>query len=172
MKLNITKQDYSKKPTIDGVKIVEVPYFTDDGGFFLELGRWQKQVLPDFPEFELKQINYSEMDPGVIKAWHLHLQQEDIWFVPPNHKLLVALRDCREQSNTNGVIMRVVAGAGKARLIYIPRGVAHGAANLWPKPASVIYLVNNLFTQDPKLSDEGRLPWDEFGKEVWEITKG
>lgn len=172
MKLTITKQDYSKKPVIDDVKVIDIPYFADDGGYFLELGRWTKQVMQNFPKFDLQQMNYSEMDPGVIKAWHLHYQQEDIWFVPPTHKLLLVLRDCRAKSRTKNVTMRLVLGAGKAKMVYIPRGVAHGAANLWQKSAAVLYFVNNQFTPDPKQSDEQRLPWDQFGKDIWELTKG
>lgn len=172
MKLKTTKQDYSKKPLIAGVKIVDLPYFADDGGYLLELGRWTKHTMAAFPGFDLRQMNYSEMDPGVIKAWHLHYQQDDIWFIPPSHKLLLMMRDCRTKSTTKHVMMRVIAGAGKAKLVYIPRGVAHGAANLWQKPAAVLYFVNNHFTADPKQSDEQRLPWDQFGKEVWELTKG
>ena len=172
MQSQVSVQDYSAQPTIDGVKIVELRSFTDDGGFFLELNRWQDHVMQDFPDFELKQMNYSEMDPGVIKAWHLHFHQEDIWFVPPMHKLLINLHDVRENSPTKDVNMRLVFGVGKARLLYIPRGVAHGAANLWKKPAAIIYFVNNQFTPDPAITDEHRLPWDAFGTTIWEMARG
>ena len=146
--------------------------FSDDGGYLLELGRWTKQTLNHFPEFDLQQMNYSEIDPGVIKAWHLHYQQDDIWFVPPSHKLLIILRDCRTDAVTKDKMMRLVLGAGKAKLVYIPRGVAHGAANLWAKPAAVIYFVNNQFNPQPEQCDEQRLPWDQFGSELWQLTKG
>ncbi len=172
MKLKISKQDYSKQPVIAGVKVVEVPYFSDDGGYLLELGRWNKQVMIAFPDFNLHQMNYSEMDPGVIKAWHLHYQQDDIWFVPPSHKLLVILKDCRTRTTTKNTMMRLVLGAGKSRMVFIPRGVAHGAGNLWNKPAAILYFVNNHFTLDPKQCDEQRLPWDQFGANLWELTKG
>ncbi|MBI2415375.1 MAG: dTDP-4-dehydrorhamnose 3,5-epimerase family protein [Candidatus Kerfeldbacteria bacterium] len=168
----VTVQDYTGTTMIAGVKIVELKTLIDDGGYFLELQRWTKQAMTDFPEFSLQQMNYSEMDPGVIKAWHLHYQQEDIWFVPPSDKLLVCLRDCRTQSPTAGQLLRLVAGAGKAKLIYIPRGVAHGAANLWKQPAAIIYFVNNQFTPQPDVTDEHRLPWDQFGTSVWELTRG
>ncbi|MBI2410439.1 MAG: dTDP-4-dehydrorhamnose 3,5-epimerase family protein [Candidatus Kerfeldbacteria bacterium] len=168
----IFKQDYSKKPTIDGVRIVDLPSFSDDGGYFLELTRFVTGHPTAFPDFELKQMNYSEMDPGVVKAAHLHFQQEDIWFVPPTQKLLIGLMDCRDTSPTKGMKMRFVMGAKKAKLLYIPRGVAHGAANLWQRPAAIIYFVNNVFDADPEKTDEHRLPWDVFGADFWEIQKG
>lgn len=168
----VFEQDYSAQPKIDGVKIVELRTFADDGGFFMELNRWKEHVMTDFPDFELAQMNYSEMDPGVVKAWHLHYHQEDVWFVPPSHKLLINLHDVRADSATKDVNMRLVFGVGKARLLYIPRGVAHGAANLWHNPAAIIYFVNNPFSPDPTTTDEHRLPWDQFGSDIWQLTKG
>lgn len=170
--IKLTKQDYQAKTPIAGVKIVELKVFRDDGGYFFEVGRFNDHVFEHFPEFQLKQLNLSEMDPGVVKAWHIHKTQDDIWFVPPSQRMLVCLRDIREDSDTNGATMRFVMGGGKAQLVYIPKGVAHGAANVWDKPAMIFYLVNNQFSADPKLSDEYRLPWDQFGKELWEQTKG
>ncbi len=168
----LSKQSYQPATPIDGVKIIDIKVFNDDGGYFLEVARFQKHVFEQFPDFELKQLNISELDPGVIKAWHIHQQQDDIWFVPPSQRLLIAMHDIREQSPTKDTTMRLVCGAGKAQLVFIPRGVAHGAANLWQKPALIVYLVNNLFTADPVASDEYRLPWDEFGADIWQQTKG
>lgn len=171
-KVTLSKQSYKSNTPIAGVKIVELKTFQDDGGYFTELGRFQKHVFQHFPQFELKQLNISEMDPGVIKAWHIHKQQDDIWFVPPSQRMLVALKDIRPKSKTTGVLMRFVLGAGTAKLVFIPRGVAHGAANLWNHPSMMLYLVNHHFSTDPKQSDEYRLQWDHFGKSIWEQTKG
>lgn len=167
----LTQQDYTKKQPIEGVQIIELPWFTDDGGFFMELARFEEGIHQQFPDFSIKQVNYSEMMPGVIKATHIHMNQEDIWFVPPSQRLLVGLKDMRKGSESEGVEMRFVMGGGKPRLVYIPRGVAHGAANLWSAPAAIIYFVNNTFSPDPETSDEYRLPWDVFGKEFWEMSK-
>lgn len=171
LRKEISKQDYSPKTKIEGVEIIELNTFVDDGGYFLELSRFVNERLKDFQDFEIRQMNYSEMLPGVVKAAHLHYKQEDIWFVPPSHRLLIGLMDVREKSETNGVSMRFVMGGGKAKLVYIPRGVAHGAANLWDKPASILYFVNNTFDPDPAKSDEQRLPWDVFGQDFWQLSK-
>lgn len=168
----LSVQNYAAQPRIDGVQIIDMPVMSDDGGSFLELSRFVNDRFTNFPEFEIKQMNYSEMLPGVVKAAHLHFHQEDIWFVPPADRLLIGLLDVREGSVTHGVKMRFVMGAGKARLLYIPRGVAHGAANLWDAPAAILYLVNNQFEADPEKTDEHRLPWTVFGDGFWEMTKG
>ncbi len=163
-------QSYDASAQIEGVVIKDIPCFVDDGGFFMELGRFDEGVSQLFPEFHLKQFNYSQMEPGAIKAYHIHLQQEDIWFISPKDRLLLVLSDMRENSPTKGNTMRFVMGEGKSRLLYIPRGVAHGVGNLWEKPAGIIYMVNQQF--DLKNPDEGRLPWDMLGKEIWEMTRG
>ena len=170
--IKLSKQSYQPVTPIDGVKIVPLNTFQDDGGYFLEVVRFKDHILEQFPDFELKQLNISGMDPGVIKAWHIHQQQDDIWFVPPSQRLLIAMHDIRKQSPTKDATMRLVCGAGKAQLVFIPRGVAHGAANLWRKPALIVYLVNSHFTADPVASAEYRLPWDQFGADIWQQTKG
>ena len=65
-------QQYSPPPEIDGVQVVELKRFHDDGGSLTELGRLQGGVHAALPGFEVKQVNYSELEPGAIKAFHLH----------------------------------------------------------------------------------------------------
>jgi len=90
--------------------------------------------------------------------------------VPPHERLLVVLTDQRDDSPSKGVTMRFVMGGGKSRLVYIPRGVAHGGANVWQNPAFNYYFVNQQFSLEKP--DEGRLPWDFLGADVWDIAKG
>src|SRR5712664_4535562 len=87
-------QDYGRPPEIEGVQLVELKRFTDDGGSFMELARLNRGVASAFPGFECRQVNYSEMDPGIIKAFHIHRRQTDVWFVPPDDKMLVVLLRC------------------------------------------------------------------------------
>lgn len=166
------KQSYSSAPQIDGVKFIDLKEFTDDGGSFLELARFAKGAHLAVLDFEVRQMNYSSVLPGAIKATHVHKNQEDVWFVPSHDRLLVGLQDLREKSKTNGVKMRFVLGAGKSQLLVIPRGVAHGLANPWQTPAAVIYFVNQQFSADKNKCDEYRLDPFFFGKDFWEITAG
>ena len=165
-------QDYTAAPKIDGVEIATLKRFNDDGGFFIELSRLTKGVMAEFKGFDARQINYSEMDPKVIKAFHLHRNQTDVWFVPPADKMLVVLKDVRQNSPTESTVMRLVMGDGNARLLRIPPGVAHGVKNIGQSVGHIIYLVDHQFNPDPKQCQEGRLPWDFCGAEIWDIQKG
>src|SRR5581483_257774 len=129
-KRSLVMQDYGRPPQIDGVALVDLKRFTDDGGSFQELVRLDRGVAAALPGFECRQVNYSEMDPGVVKAFHIHRRQTDVWFVPPGDRMLVVLLDVRAGSKTRDVQMRLVLGDGHSRLLRIPPGVAHGVKNL------------------------------------------
>ena len=73
-------QDYSSQPQIEGVEIVPLRRFNDDGGSMTELGRLSGGLVEGLEGFEAKQINYSTMEPLAIKAFHLHEHQTDVWF--------------------------------------------------------------------------------------------
>jgi dTDP-4-dehydrorhamnose 3,5-epimerase len=165
-------QDYAAQPGIEGVELVELRRFTDDGGSFLELGRLREGLVTGLPGFECRQINYSEVDPGVIKAFHVHRRQTDVWFVPPEDKMLVVLVDVRAGSRSRDAQRRLILGDGQARLLRIPPGVAHGVRNLAPSRGRIIYLVDFQFSPDPEHTEEGRLPWDFAGATIWDVTRG
>ncbi len=165
-------QDYTPAPRIEGVEVVELKRFVDDGGAFLELGRLAGGLHAAFPGFEVRQINYSEMEPAAIKAFHVHRRQTDVWFVPPGDKMLLVLLDVRAESGSRNVQRRLILGDGASRLVLIPPGVAHGVKNLAAGRGRIIYLVNTPFSAAPEECDEGRLPWDFAGAEVWDVTRG
>jgi dTDP-4-dehydrorhamnose 3,5-epimerase len=167
----ISVQDYSKKVPIDGVQIINLNMFVDDGGSLAEIVRFDDNGnLQILPEFKVKQSTFSQMLPGVIKAFHIHYNQEDVWFINPYDRLLIGLFDARKDSPTYNQTMRFVLGAGRAQILYIPRGVAHGLANVWTQTASMIYFVNQCF--DATNPDERRLPWNALGDDFWDIKKG
>lgn len=168
----IGTQDYSPQKMIEGVELVELKRFTGADGSFNELVRLERNrvKLPEeMKGFEIKQINHSRAVPGTLKAWHLHLEQDEIWFVHPEGKLIVGLLDLRERSKSKEISMKFSLGDGRAHLLYIPRGVAHGLSNPYKQEATMTYLVNNWFDG----SDEKRLPFDFLvGADFWQIEKG
>lgn len=166
----ITQQDYSPKDKIDGVEFVDLPHFIDDGGTFIEVARLTEGIHDWVPGTGVEQVSFSEMLPGVTKAFHIHFNQEDVWFVPPSSRMLIGLHDAREHSPSAGVTMRFILGGGKAKLLRIPRGVAHGVRNIDDKSGYIFYFVSQKFS--PKDTDERRLPWDLLGEDFWEVTKG
>ena len=165
-------QSYGPAPSIDGVEIVELKRFSDDGGSMTELARLTDGHPQSIAGFTLRQINFSEVEPGAIKAFHLHQRQTDVWYVPPTDRMLLVLIDTRQGSKTEGARMRLTLGAGASRLVRIPPGVAHGVRNLAATAARIIYFTDVHFSPEPSMCDEGRLPWDYAGAEIWEVTRG
>ena len=171
-KKSYSKQDYTGKKRIEGVEIVELKRFNDDGGSMTELGRLDQGIHKQLPGFVVRQVNYSVLEPLAIKAFHLHTRQTDVWYVPPSDKILLVLADCRSGSKSEGRIRRYVLGDGNSKLVRIPPGVAHGCRNLRPAtPSVIVYFVDVLFSVGADC-DEGRIPWDHFGTEVWDVERG
>jgi dTDP-4-dehydrorhamnose 3,5-epimerase len=111
----------------------------------------------------LAQINFSKLDPGAVKAFHIHKEQIDVWFV--FDKALVSFADFRQDSKTRDNVIRTTM---ENQFVIIPAGVAHGIANPYKTPVHMAYFVNKVFNPD----DELRLPWHIFGLDHWDIKKG
>jgi dTDP-4-dehydrorhamnose 3,5-epimerase len=165
-------QAYGGASAIEGVRLIELARHADDGGAMTELARLTDGRAAGLGDFTVRQVNYSEMAPGVIKAFHLHTRQTDVWFVPPSDRMLVLLLDVRTGSRTEGARQRLMLGNGASRLLVIPPGVAHGVRNLGESGGRIIYFTDLHFSPEPATCDEGRLPWDFAGKDVWEMTRG
>jgi dTDP-4-dehydrorhamnose 3,5-epimerase len=165
-------QSYAGTPLIDGVETVDLARHRDDSGSLTELARLSTGALTALPGFAIHQINYSEVAPGVVKAFHLHARQTDVWFVPPSDRILCVLIDVRAGSKTEGLRNRLVLGDGASRLVRIPPGVAHGARNLGSATGHILYFTDLHFSADPVTCDEGRLPWDFAGAGIWDVSRG
>lgn len=165
-------QDYSRQTDIEGVEVIPLKRFNDDGGAMTELGRLDQGSHQLVPGFTVQQINYSVVEPLAIKAFHLHKRQTDVWYVPPSDRILLVLADVREGSPSAGVVRRMILGDCNSTLVRIPPGVAHGCKNLCgAAPSTIVYFVDVQFSTGDDC-DEGRLPWDHFGTEVWEVERG
>lgn len=162
----VYSRDYSEKTLIDGVKIIVLKTFLSEEGDFGEIIRLNSRAkLKRIPGFTVAQINRTTLLPGSVKAWHLHLKQNEIWFVMPSGHVLIGLWDVRKNSRTTGTTMRMTLGGGQSNLLFIPKGVAHGSLNLSPKSSELFYFVDKQF--DVNNPDEKRIPWDAKGKDFW-----
>ena len=167
-----TIQSYTPAPAIDGVELIALARHVDDGGSITELVRLDEGRVQGVAGFVARQVNYSEVAPGAVKAFHVHARQTDVWFVPPSDRMLAVLLDVRRGSRTGGARLRLVLGDGASRLLRIPPGVAHGMKNLGTAPARILYFTDLHFSAEPAACDEGRLPWDFAGPEVWDVARG
>src|SRR4029453_17413849 len=148
-------QTYGPAPVIDGVTLVPLARHLDDGGAMTELIRLNDGLAEALSGFTVRQGNVSELAPGALKAFHLHVRQTDVWYVGPGDRMLVVLVDTRRGSSTEGVRMR--------RLLPTPPGVAHGVRTLAAATGRIIYFTDLHFSAEPASCDEGRLPWDFAG---------
>jgi len=138
---------------IAGVVVKDCVVHSDDRGLLMEVIRGDEPVFK-----EVKQTTYTVSYPGVIKAFHWHRRQWDIWFFPSGNAQVV-LHDMREGSPTKGKTEVYFMGERKPRVIAIPPGIAHGYRVLGNQPAALLYHTTE--TYDPKDPDEERIPFDD-----------
>ena len=126
---------------------------SDDRGYFREILRDDDELLRRFG-----QTSITKSYPGVIKAFHWHQDQDDLWYVADGMARVV-LYDRRDGSPTKGETQVIYAGEDNPVLIYIPTGVAHGYQVLGNKPVVMFYHVTKSY--NPAEPDEMRIPFDD-----------
>ena len=139
--------DLKPSEVIDGVIHIALDRHGDDRGFLMETFR--AEWLPDHT---FVQANLSKSAPGVLRGFHYHLRQEDLWLVP--HGIAsVALVDLRSDSDTYLKVERFKLSGPHA--VLIPIGVAHGF--FAETEMLMSYLVTNYYDG----SDELGVAWDD-----------
>lgn len=142
---------------IEGVRLKPPTIHADDRGYLLEL---VKEGEPLLDGIQVRQTVHTMSYPGIIKAFHWHRRQWDIWyFVSGNAR--VVLYDLREGSPTKGETQTFYLGEVNRTLIAIPPGVAHGYQVLGNQPVHLIYHVTEPY--NPADPDEERIPYDDPG---------
>ena len=140
---------------IQGVIVKKLVRHPDDRGYFMEVLRDDDELLSRFG-----QASFSKTYPGVIKAFHYHELQDDLWFFPSGNAQVV-LHDLRADSQTKGETNVFYMGEDNPQLLVIPIGVAHGYRVLGNEPAVIMYFTT--MSYDPKHPDEKRIAWDDPG---------
>jgi dTDP-4-dehydrorhamnose 3,5-epimerase len=138
---------------IDGVIIKKLATHSDDRGYLREVLREDDNLLAQFG-----QTVVTKTYPGVIKAFHWHRHQDDLWYVAAGMARVV-LFDRRPDSPTSGETQVVYAGEDNPVLILIPAGIAHGYQVLGNQPVLLFYTVTQCY--DPAAPDEERIPYDD-----------
>jgi dTDP-4-dehydrorhamnose 3,5-epimerase len=138
---------------IEGIQMKRLTVHSDDRGILMEVLR------ADDPFYEpVKQTTYTEAYPGVIKAFHWHKRQTDIWFFSKGMAQVV-LYDLRSDSPTHRRTDVLIMGERTPILLAIPTGIAHGYRVLGTEPAGLFYHTTDVY--DPADPDEERIPWDD-----------
>jgi dTDP-4-dehydrorhamnose 3,5-epimerase len=138
---------------IQGVMIKELIKHCDDRGYFMEVLRDDDNLLERFGQTSMT-LSY----PGIIKAFHYHKKQDDLWFIARGMAQVV-LYDLRTDSPTYNETQVICTGEHKPMLILIPIGVAHGYKVIGTEP--VILLYHTTKSYDSKDTDEERIPYND-----------
>ncbi len=138
---------------IHDVVIKKLVTHADDRGYFREVLRDDDNLLKRFG-----QTSITRTYPGVIKAFHWHNEQDDLWYVVDGMARVV-LYDRRPDSPTRGETQVIYAGEDNPVLIVIPIGIAHGYQVLGNKPVILFY--HTTMSYDPAHPDEERIPFDD-----------
>jgi dTDP-4-dehydrorhamnose 3,5-epimerase len=138
---------------IEGVKVKKLIRHVDDRGFFMEILRDDDELLSRFGQASL-----SKSYPGVIKAFHYHEEQDDLWFFPSGNAQVV-LHDLRPGSGTKGETNVFYMGEDNPLLLLIPKMVAHGYRVLGNEPATIIYFTTKSYKREKP--DEKRIAGDD-----------
>lgn len=138
---------------IEGVLIKRLARFADERGYLLEVLRDDDGLLERFG-----QTTYTMTYPGVIKAFHWHKEQTDLWYVASGEARVV-LHDLRGDSPTFRRTQVIFAGESQPQLIVIPPQVAHGYQVLGDRPVGLFYHTTRSY--DPEAPDEERIAYDD-----------
>jgi dTDP-4-dehydrorhamnose 3,5-epimerase len=117
---------------IAGVSLTTLPALVDARGAVLHMLR---SDAPDFTRFG--EVYFSEIRPGVVKAWKRHRRQTQNLAVPVGRVRMV-LFDDRDGSHTRGGLLELELGRPDAYArVRIPPGVWYGFACLDDTPALI-----------------------------------
>ncbi|WP_102127279.1 dTDP-4-dehydrorhamnose 3,5-epimerase family protein [Deinococcus planocerae] len=164
-------ETYPPAPQIGGVWTHALRKNRSENGAFMEYLRLGEEGVQGLPGTLMpRQISVSWAAPGRVNAFHIHVKEEqnEVWCVIGG-QLTVWLVDCRAGSPTLGVRRKLVLSGEQPTLVHIPSGVAHGyqAGN---DGATLLYSMDAQFNiEDP---NEGRLPWNHFGEDLWAEDRG
>ncbi len=147
---------------IEGVKVKSLRVNLDERGYLMEILRSDDDFFSEFG-----QCYITTVFPSVVKAWHMHRNQEDnICALKGNIKLV--LYDSREHSKSMGELNELFIGERSPAIVKVPPLVYHGFTSLENESAMVLNLPSEPYDHDEP--DEERLPWNtsEIGYE-WTI---
>ncbi|MBI2303413.1 MAG: dTDP-4-dehydrorhamnose 3,5-epimerase family protein [Chloroflexi bacterium] len=137
---------------IQGVQIKHLTRHADERGYLMELVRRDDAIFETFGQCYIA-MNY----PGVVRAWHYHKLQDDI-FAAVKGMVKVVLYDPREDSPTRGQVEEYFLGENNPILLKIPVLVIHGYKTIGLEPSLLLNFPTRPY--NPAQPDEYRLPWD------------
>ena len=141
------------KTDIADIIIIEPEVFTDERGYFVETFREDKLEEAIGHRIDFVQDNESKSSFGVLRGLHFQLppfaQSKLVRVI--TGKILDVVVDIRKGSPTFGKYMSVELSGENKRMLFIPRGFAHGFVVL-SEEVILAYKVDNYYSKE---SDRG-----------------
>jgi dTDP-4-dehydrorhamnose 3,5-epimerase len=142
---------------IEGVRVTPLRRIPDERGAVLHMLRCDAEHFERFGE-----IYFSTVNPGAIKAWHIHREMTLNYAVPVGMIKLV-LYDDRAESPTRGTVQELFVGDLDYCLVTVPpmvwngfKGIGTGSA-LVANCATVPHSPDEIERADPFTPD---IPYD------------
>ncbi len=151
---------------INGVFIIESSVFTDERGIFIKTFHENFFMGSHFNTF-FKEEYYSVSNKNVIRGMHFQtppFAHEKIVYCV-NGKILDVILDLRKESPTYKKSFSVELNGSDGKIIYIPKGLAHGFCALIDN-SIMMYKVSTVYCQN---NDCG-VRWDSFNF-TWPVEK-
>jgi len=148
--------------------IIIVPYvFNDERGFFAETYRRDEFAKAGIKE-DFIQDNHSRSTKGVVRGLHFQVdphEQSKIVRCVRGEIFDVAV-DLRRKSDTFGEWYGIVLSEENKKMLYIPKGFAHGFSTL-SETAEAIYKVDEPYSRE----DERGIKFDDPGLAIeWRVS--
>lgn len=157
-----------KKRKLEGVFEIQLKPREDERGFFMRI--YDDDILKKRGiHRNWVQENHSlSIEKGIIRGMHFqyppHSETKLIRVV--RGKIFDVFIDLRKGSHTFGQWDSIILSADNKKMIYIPRGFAHGFCTL-SKNCEVIYKVDNYYSPD----SEGIIRWDDSDLKIdWPVN--
>ncbi len=117
---------------IDGVTLTPLRVIVDSRGAVLHMLRGDSTVLSGIGE-----VYFSEINPGIVKAWKRHRRMTQRLAVPVGRVKFV-LFDDRPASPSRGRLVEIDMGRPDAyQLLVVPPGIWYGWKNVAPTASLV-----------------------------------
>jgi len=119
---------------IEGVQVSLLKKISDERGMVMHMMTKDNPVFEQFGE-----VYFSVVNPGVVKAWHLH-QEMSLNYAVVHGMIRLALYDDRQNSPTRGTLNEFFIGDDNYCLVHIPRLVWNGFKGISTFPSIVANL--------------------------------
>lgn len=157
-----------KRLEIPDIMLVEAQAFPDERGFFMESFKESIFTANDI-NTKFVQDNFSHSSKGVLRGLHYQKNpkaQAKLVMVTRGEIFDVAV-DMRKGSITYGKWVGEILSEQNHKLLYVPKGFAHGFCVLSDK-ADVLYKVNSEYSKE----HESGILWNDPDLDIkWPIGK-